>query len=193
MSAPGTPPAQQQVTAQQNAVMALFTRLKDVGSSMFSERKPWAELADRTSFGKPGSITEATSRLKKNALYFRINYLIIMMGVTALCMVLNPSSLVVLAMLGLLWLYLFVVRQAPLVLGGRTFSNQEKFVAMGVISVVVIFFLTSVGTLLFTAIGISVALISLHGAFRVPDDLFLDESEMERGGLFSFLTARAPP
>lgn len=36
----------------------------------------------------------------------------------------------------------------------------------------------SVGTLLFTAIGISTALISLHGAFRVPDDLFLDESEV---------------
>ena len=32
----------------------------------------------------------------------------------------------------------------------------------------------SVGTLLFTAIGISALLIGLHGALRVPDDLFLD-------------------
>jgi len=31
-----------------------------------------------------------------------------------------------------------------------------------------------VGTLLFTAIGISALLIGLHGALRVPDDLFLD-------------------
>lgn len=50
-----------------------------------------------------------------------MNYLIIMVGVTALCMALNPGALLVLAFLGLLWLYLFVVRQAPLVLGGRTF------------------------------------------------------------------------
>lgn len=36
----------------------------------------------------------------------------------------------------------------------------------------------SVGTVLFTALGISVAAISLHGALRVPDDLFTDEIEV---------------
>lgn len=36
----------------------------------------------------------------------------------------------------------------------------------------------SVGTVLFTALGISVAAIALHGSFRVPDDLFTDEIEV---------------
>ena len=36
----------------------------------------------------------------------------------------------------------------------------------------------SVGTILFTALGISVAVISLHGACRIPDDLFTDEVEV---------------
>jgi hypothetical protein len=36
----------------------------------------------------------------------------------------------------------------------------------------------SVGTVLFTALGISVATICAHGAFRVPDDLFTDEAEV---------------
>lgn len=36
----------------------------------------------------------------------------------------------------------------------------------------------SVGTVLFTALGISVAAIALHGGLRVPDDLFTDEVEV---------------
>lgn len=36
----------------------------------------------------------------------------------------------------------------------------------------------SVGTILFTAIGISLVVIAGHGAFRVPDDLFLDDGEV---------------
>ena len=36
----------------------------------------------------------------------------------------------------------------------------------------------SVGTVLFTALGISFAAIALHGAFRQPDDLFTDEPEV---------------
>ncbi len=64
---------------------------------------------------------QATSRLKKNALHFRVNYLIIMLAVTAVCMILSPGSLLVLGLLGLTWTYLFIVRQSPLVLGGRTF------------------------------------------------------------------------
>lgn len=36
----------------------------------------------------------------------------------------------------------------------------------------------SVGTVLFTALGISFAAIAIHGAFRQPDDLFTDEPEV---------------
>jgi len=35
-----------------------------------------------------------------------------------------------------------------------------------------------VGTVLFTALGISCAAIGIHGAFRQPDDLFTDEAEV---------------
>ncbi len=45
----------------------------------------------------------------------------------------------------------------------------------------------SVGTILFTAIGISLVAIAAHGAFRVPDDLFLDDGEV-----FTLVHAAAP-
>lgn len=66
-------------------------------------------------------MSQATTRLKKNAAYFRVNYLAFMLTVTVTCMVLNPTSLIVLGCLALIWGYIFGVRSSPLVIGGRTF------------------------------------------------------------------------
>jgi PRA1 family protein 1 len=66
-------------------------------------------------------VSQALTRLRKNAAYFKINYFIILLLSTAVCMVMNPSSLVVLGLLALSWIYLFAIRTAPLVIGGRTF------------------------------------------------------------------------
>lgn len=38
----------------------------------------------------------------------------------------------------------------------------------------------SVGTVLFTALGISVAAICAHGAFHVPDEVFTDDPEVRQ-------------
>jgi hypothetical protein len=64
---------------------------------------------------------QATQSVRKNAAYFRINYLIIMLCVTFITLLVNPSSLIVLGFLTAGWSYLFVVRTSPIVIGGRTF------------------------------------------------------------------------
>lgn len=97
-------------------------------------------------------------------------------------MAVNPASLAVVAILGACWAWLFGVRASPLVINGRTFSEKEALVGAAAASAVVVFFLTSVGTVLFTALGISVAAIAAHGATRVPDELFTDEIESGSGG-----------
>lgn len=98
--------------------------------------------------------------------------------------------------IGAAWVYLFFVRgDAPLVINGRTLTEREKLIGAAGTSVLIIFFLTNVGSILFSAICIGLAgalrlaafrsLPSLssrppdpgifaHGALRVPDDLFLD-------------------
>ncbi|KAL2602942.1 hypothetical protein R1flu_003925 [Riccia fluitans] len=63
--------------------------------------------------------------------------------------------------------------------GSKCFGQAGVFQRSG-------FFLTDVGSLLISSILVGVAVISAHGAFRVPDDLFLDDQEAP-GGLFSFL------
>ena len=44
----------------------------------------------------------------------------VLLLITVVCMALNPTSLLVLAGLAVGWLYLFVLRATPLVIGGRT-------------------------------------------------------------------------
>lgn len=163
--------------AQSQSADGMFVRLKAVASGVLSERKPWSEMADKNSFSRPANVAEAMSRCKKNVAYFRINYFLFVLLATVVCMILNPSSLIVLGTLAALWFYLFVVRQSSITIGGRPFSPREQLIGLAVASVVVVFFLTSVGTVLFTAIGFSLVAIATHGAFRVPDDLFLDEGE----------------
>ena len=53
--------------------------------------------------------------------------------------------------------------------------------------------LCSVGTVLLTAVGLSITVVAIHGAFREPDNLFLDDSALDsQNSFFSIFNAPAP-
>uniref|UniRef100_A0A6V7QSG6 PRA1 family protein n=1 Tax=Ananas comosus var. bracteatus TaxID=296719 RepID=A0A6V7QSG6_ANACO len=81
----------------------------------------------------------------------------------------HPFSLALLLALLAAWcfLYLFRPADAPLVLLGRSFSDRETLGALVLLSVFVVF-LTSVGSLIISALMLGAALVCAHGAFRVP-------------------------
>ncbi len=62
-------------------------------------------------------------------------------------------------------------------INGRTINDREKLMGLSAASFVTVFFLTSVGSVLFYALSVSLGIIALHGAYREPDNLFLDEHE----------------
>lgn len=78
-------------------------------------------MLDRSSFSKPGNMQEAYSRLRRNAGYFRVNYLIVAVLTIAGSFITHPSSLLVLAGLLALWVYMFAIKQGPLVIGEKEF------------------------------------------------------------------------
>ncbi|KAG0469131.1 hypothetical protein HPP92_018459 [Vanilla planifolia] len=170
------------------AFRLFLSRLQDSIHRSLADRRPWLELFDRSAFSRPESLSEATSRVRKNYAYFRVNYLALIASVLAVSLVTNPISLIIL--LGLLasWCFLYLFRPAdpPLVLFGRTFSERETLLGLSVVTIFSVF-LTSVGSLIISALLVGVALVVAHGAFRVPDDLFLDDPEA--GGVATgFLT-----
>lgn len=172
------------------AARAFFGRLSEGARNALAQRRPWLELVDRNSLAKPESLSEATTRIRKNWTYFRINYMILLSGVLAFSLVSHPVSLFLLAVLLGGWIFLYLFRTEPLVVLNRTYGDKEVLGIMSVLTIVIVF-LTSVGSLLISALMVGLAIVCAHGAFRVPEDLFLDEQEPTVGFL-SFLGGGAP-
>jgi hypothetical protein len=168
------------------AAKLFFARVSDASRHLLSQRKPWLELVDRSSFARPDSISEATSRIRKNAAYFRVNYLIVLTVMVAFTLVSHPVSFFFLASLLGAWAYMYLIRSGPFAAFGRTFSERELFVLMSILSIVVIF-LTNVGSVLISATVIGAVIIGVHAAFRVPDDLFLDDDGSSAGFFIPFI------
>ncbi|BFG36498.1 hypothetical protein CerSpe_227720 [Prunus speciosa] len=185
--------AQSQAPIATPAFRAFLTHISENLRYGLSQRRPWSELLDRSAFAKPESLSEATSRVRKNYSYFRVNYLATVALIVAVSLFTHPFSLLVL--LGLLagWLFLYLFRPSdqPLVIFGRTFSDTQTLWGLIAFSIFVVF-LTSVGSLLISALLVGVAVVFAHGAFRVPEDLFLDEQEPTAStGFLSFLNGAA--
>ncbi|XP_057808215.1 PRA1 family protein B4-like [Salvia miltiorrhiza] len=190
------PAAGDQQSSSTSAVRALLSRISQTINSGLSDRRPWSELADRSGFSKPESFSDANLRLRKNYAYFRTNYLMIVTAVLAISLLTNPLSLLLLSALLAAWLFLYLFRQAsdpPITVFGRQFSDRAILFAL-IVSTVVVLFLTSVGYVLVSALMVGLAIVFAHGAFRVPEDLFLDEAEplARVPSLLSFLAGGAP-
>lgn len=166
------------------AARVLFQKAQEAFRLALSQKRPWAEMADRSQFAKPESLSEATVRVRKNMSHFRINYSLVLIAVVALSLVMHPVYLFVLGSLLAAWVYLYLVRTDPVIAFGRTFSEREVLLGMSVFTLIVIF-MTNVGSILISAFMIGVGLCAAHGAYRVPDDLFLDDQEAT-GGFLSF-------
>ncbi|KAF8102023.1 hypothetical protein N665_0201s0314 [Sinapis alba] len=195
MSSPPTIPVTNQQAAQSQpsintpAFRTFFSRLSTSIRDGLSQRRPWTELVDRSSMARPESLTDALSRIRKNLAYFKVNYAAVVSLVLAFSLFSHPLSLLVLVGLLAGWMFLYVFRPAdqPLVAFGRAFSDRETLIGLALCTIVVVF-MTSVGSLLTSALMIGVAIVCLHGAFVVPDDLFMDDQEPPaNAGLLSFL------
>ncbi|KAJ6804740.1 putative PRA1 family protein B2 [Iris pallida] len=182
-------------TTDPTAFRQFLARLSDTFRATLSNRRPWPELLDRSALSRPDSLSDALSRIRKNLSYFRVNYLALVAAVIALSLLTNPFSLLLLLLLFSAWSFFYLFRPAdapPLVIFGRQFSDRETLGGLVLLSVFTIF-LTSVGSIIMSALTVGAALVCAHGAFRVPDDLFLDDQEPggAASGFLSFLGGQA--
>ncbi|KAG5151021.1 hypothetical protein JHK84_027493 [Glycine max] len=129
--------------------------------------RPWSELADRSTFSKPES-SKATLRVRKNFSYFHTNYYVVVSLILAVSL-------------------LTVNVYQPFVILSRTFSDFETLALLSTFTVFV-FFLTSVRSVLILILMLDAAVIFLHNAFCMSEDLFLDDQENSQAiGFLSFL------
>ncbi|XP_022890165.1 PRA1 family protein B1-like [Olea europaea var. sylvestris] len=177
------------------AFRSFLSRLSATVRHGLSQRRPWSELLDRSSFSRPDSLSDAVSRIRNNFSYFRVNYIspiAFPIAIPTLSLLSHPISLLVLLALIAAWIFLYLFRPSdqPVVIGGRTCSDREILGILVVVTIVVVF-LTSVGSLLISALLVGLAVVCTHGAFRMPEDLFLDDQDSSNAGFLSFLGGAA--
>ncbi|CAI7826277.1 unnamed protein product [Closterium sp. NIES-53] len=163
--------------------LLLVSRLRDAMRQAAAQQRPWLELVDRTAFARPDSLSDAASRIRKNNRYFHANYLVVLFLAIIISVLHNPFAILWLAILAAAWGYTFLFRPGPITVAGRSFSEREKLIIMCLLSALIVFGLSPLGSAVMSGTVIGVAVICVHAAFRVPDDLFLDDSADGLAGL----------
>jgi len=171
--------------------MGYFERVRETGEALYAQRRPWRDLISRTAFGKPDSFADAFGRIRRNLGYFRVNYALIILGIVFLSLLWHPISLIVLIIMFVAWGFLYFFRDEPLVVFGRTLNEG---LVIGVLSIVtfVAVMLTHATMAFLIGLLIAVVIVVVHAAFRVPEDLFLNEDEAAAGGLLSVVDGPIP-
>ncbi|KAL5057034.1 hypothetical protein RYX36_028638 [Vicia faba] len=158
-----------------------ITRAKERIKAGLGTRRPWKLMFTLRSFNLPSGFPDAVSRVKTNIGFFQMNYAILILIVLFLSLLWHPISLIVFVALMAAWLFLYFLRDEPIVLFGKLVSDQIILVLMLILTVVLLLFTGAILNILI-AVLVGVVVVLVHAAFRNTHDLLLDQEE---GLLFS--------
>ncbi|OWM87114.1 PRA1 family protein F3-like [Punica granatum] len=176
MTTYGTIPASSQPSDFQ-----YISRAKERIKAGLGARRPWRQMADVRAIRLPSSFSDAVSRCRTNIGYFRMNYAIIMLLILFLSLLWHPISLIVFIVMMAAWLFLYFLRDEPLVIFHRTIDDRVVLIILSILTIVFLF-LTNATWNIIAALLIGAAVVLLHSVFRKTDDLTMDE---EAAGLMS--------
>lgn len=126
-------------------------------------------------------VSDAISRIKTNVAYFRMNYVIIMLFILFLSLLWHPISLIVFVVMMAAWLFLYFLRDEPLVIFNRTIGDRAVAVGLFVVTIVLLL-LTGATWNILSSVLIGVVVVVVHAALRNVDDL---SSDVEAGDYFA--------
>nr|GMC65415.1 PRA1 family protein F3-like [Ipomoea batatas] len=146
-------------------------------------RRPWKEMV--ISFSTPGTLAMALSRLKGNVAYFYTNYAILVLVVVFLSLLWRPASLIVFIIMMAAWLYLYFLRDVPLVIKGYAVDERVVLVVLSIFTTLLL--LTTAAANMMTALAVGTAAVAAHGVFSGADNSAPIDQEDGRGKGEAFL------
>ncbi|KAL9235456.1 hypothetical protein vseg_010214 [Gypsophila vaccaria] len=191
MTSPPPPPAPQSSsstlptsTTPLTTNLDYISRAKRTLYSTLSHRRPWRQIFNHHVLSLPASLSAAFSRLKTNLSFFRMNFSLFVLLVLFLSLLWHPLSLVVFLLMLLAWIFLFFLRDEPLIVFRKTVDDR---IVIALLSFLTLFFLFFTGATLniILSVSVSVAVLLVYSVFRSTDDLYLDEEQAAGSGLLS--------
>lgn len=161
-----------------------ISRAKERIKEGLGTRRPWKEMFNFHSLNLPSGVNDAISRIKTNISYFQMNYAIIVLGIVFLSLLWHTISLIVFIVLMAIWLFLYFLRDEPLVIFGRLISDRVVLIVLSVFTIAMLLFTNATSNILIS-LAVAVVVVLIHASIRKTDDLFMDEEDA------GFL--RAPP
>lgn len=137
--------------------------------------RPWKEMIQSSHFKFPFSFTNAIQRINTNAKHFRANYVIIILLILFISLLGHPISLIILIFTMIAWLYLYFLRDTPLVI--FRFAIDERLVVISLLLVTIgLLFLTNVTHNVIVGMCVALGFVLVHAVMRETEDLFtMDE------------------
>ncbi|XP_068648583.1 PRA1 family protein F3-like [Aristolochia californica] len=169
-------------TAPPSTNLEFISHAKDRARSALATRRPWKEMVHLHAFGIPSSVGEAFSRVRTNLAYFRTNYAMFVLLVVFLSLLWHPISLIVFVIMMAAWVFLYFLRDEPLVIMSRTISDRVVLVVLAIVTFVALL-LTHATTEILVSLLVAVVIVLAHAAVRKTDDLFMDQ-QGRPGGMY---------
>ncbi|WOL14041.1 PRA1 family protein F3 [Canna indica] len=145
------------------STLDFISRDKERGrSALASTRRPWRELADARALSLPSSFGETCFRARANAAHFSANYAVVVLVVRLLW---HPVSLIVLLVCLADWLFLYLLRDEPLLVLGSAVGDGTVLAVLSAMTLVTVL-LTGATTNVLVSLLIGVLLVLLHAALR---------------------------
>ena len=141
-------------------------RLDRVRSDL-GKRRPWNEML--SSFSFPDGFQHSLSRINTNVAYFHMNYAMIVLFVLFLSLLWHPVSLIVFTVVMVAWLFLYFLRDDPIVVFGYAVAERVVLTILSISTVVLLVTRTTLNVVVGVAVGLAVVVV--HGAFRMTEDL----------------------
>ncbi|KAE8684319.1 PRA1 family protein F2 [Hibiscus syriacus] len=158
-----------------SANLKYLSRAKDRIQEGLGARRPWKLMFNTHSINLPRTLSEAISRFKTNVCYFRMNYTMIVLIILFISLQWHPISLVVLVIMMALWLFLYFLRDEPLVVFNRTIDDCVILIALGLSTFVLLLLIDVTGNIL-VSVSIGAVVVLLHTSLRKTDDLYDEEN-----------------
>jgi len=139
--------------------------------------RPWKEMLQPSHFKLPSSFYASIQRINTNARHFRANYVIIILFVLFLSLLGHPFSLIILVIMMIAWLYLYFLRDTPLVI--LRYEVDERLVVIFLLLITIgLLVLTSVTYNVIVGMCVALMLDLVHAVMRETEDLFTMDEEV---------------